>query len=272
MNKGYPIKEIATACGGKLHAGAGEEVIIQHLLLDSRKLQQVGSSLFFALPGSRQDGHQFIDDLVEKGITNFVITKTEWIEKYPKVNFIVVKDTIAALQKLAGFHRKRFSYPVIGITGSNGKTIIKEWLYQLLNEDYNIVRSPKSFNSQIGVPLSLWQMGPENDLAIIEAGISESGEMGKLEKIILPTIGIIANIGEAHNDGFLNLKHKAKEKLTLFTKSDRLIYSKDHAEINQALTEINALKGIDAIPVFTWSQHSDADVRVTSILQQNNHS
>ncbi|MCW3124529.1 MAG: alanine racemase, partial [Bacteroidetes bacterium] len=272
MNKGYPIKEIAQAAGGKLHAGAGEEVVIQHLLLDSRKLQQPAASLFFALPGSRQDGHQFIDDLIDKGIANFVITKAEWIDKYPKVNFIIVKDTIAALQKLAGYHRKKFNYPLIGITGSNGKTIIKEWLYQLLNEDYNIVRSPKSFNSQIGVPLSLWQMSADNNLAIIEAGISESSEMEKLEKIIKPTIGILSNIGEAHNAGFLNLKHKAKEKLILFTKADRLIYSKDQAEVNQALTEINALKGADAIPVFTWSQHSDADVRVTSILQQNNHS
>ena len=272
MNTGYTIKEIAQACGGKLHAGASEDAIIQHLLLDSRKLQQASLGLFFALPGSRQDGHQFIDHLVDKGLTNFVITQSEWIEKYPKVNFILVKDTIAALQKLAGQHRKKYTYPLIGITGSNGKTIIKEWLYQLLSEDYNIVRSPKSFNSQIGVPLSLWQMGEDNDLAIIEAGISESGEMEKLEKIIQPTIGILANIGEAHNEGFLNLKHKAKEKLRLFIKADKLIYCKDHAEVNQALAEINALKGADAILTFTWSQHSDADVRVTSILQQNNHS
>jgi alanine racemase len=272
MNKGYTIQEIAQASGGKLHAGAGEDIVIQHLLLDSRRLQQPGASLFFALPGTRQDGHQFIDHLINKGLTNFVITKSEWIDKYPKGNFILVKDTVAALQKLAGYHRKRFTYPLIGITGSNGKTIIKEWLYQLLNEDYSIVRSPKSFNSQVGVPLSLWQMSDDNNLAIIEAGISESGEMEKLEKIVRPTIGILANIGEAHNDGFLNLKHKTKEKLKLFTRVDKLIYSKDHAEVNQALAEINALKGVDAIQTFTWSQHSDADVRVTSILQQNNHS
>ncbi len=272
MNKGYPIKEIAKAMGGKLTAGAGEEVNISYLLLDSRKLQQAVESLFFALPGSRQDGHQYIDDLVARGVSNFVVTDSAWIDKYPKANFIVVKDTIAALQKLAGFHRKKFTCPVISITGSNGKTIIKEWLYQLLNEDYNIVRSPKSYNSQIGVPLSLWQMSEEHDLAIIEAGISESGEMEKLEKIIRPTIGILANIGEAHNDGFLNLKHKTKEKLKLFTQTDILIYCKDHAEVNQAVAEINALKGADAIRTFTWSQHSDADVRIISLLQQNNHS
>lgn len=272
MNKGYTIAEAAKAAGGKLLAGAGEDKVIQHLLLDSRRVQYPDTSLFFALPGARQDGHQFIAELTARGVQNFVVTKADWAERYPRVNFIVVKDTIAALQKLAGYHRSKFQYPVIGITGSNGKTIIKEWLYQLLNEDYKIVRSPKSYNSQIGVPLSLWQMSDQHDLAIIEAGISESGEMDKLARIIQPTIGIFANVGEAHNEGFLNLKHKAKEKLKLFTKVDRLIYCKDHADVNQAITEINGLKGADAIPVFTWSQHSDADVRVTSILQQNNHS
>ena len=272
MNKGYPINEIVKATGGKLTAGAGEEVQITYLLLDSRKLQQASETLFFALPGNRQDGHHYIGELFSKGVCNFVVTNSEWIDKYPTANFIVVKDTIAALQKLAGYHRNKFQYPVISITGSNGKTIIKEWLYQLLNEDYNIVRSPKSYNSQIGVPLSLWQMSDENNLGIFEAGISESGEMEKLEKIIRPTIGILANIGEAHNDGFLNLKHKTKEKLKLFTQTEVLIYCKDHAEVNQAIAEINALKGADAIRTFTWSQHSDADVRIISLLQQNNHS
>ena len=272
MNKGYPISEIAKATGGKLTAGKSEEAQITDLLLDSRKLQQASETLFFALPGSRQDGHHYIEYLVSRGVSNFVVTDESLIAKYPAVNFIVVKDTIAALQKLAAFHRKRFTYPVISITGSNGKTIIKEWLYQLLNEDYNIVRSPKSYNSQIGVPLSIWQMSEDHNLAIFEAGISESGEMEKLEKVIRPTIGILANIGEAHNDGFLNLKHKAKEKLKLFTQTEILIYCKDHAQINQALAEINALKGADAIRTFTWSQHSEADVRIISILQQNNHS
>jgi alanine racemase len=272
MNKGYSIKEIAVATGGKLTAGAGEEQQISYLLLDSRKLQQVSGTLFFALSGSRQDGQQYIEYLVSNGVSNFVVTDEALIEKYSLVNFIVVKDTLAALQKLAGFHRKKFNYPVISITGSNGKTIIKEWLYQLLNEDYNIVRSPKSFNSQIGVPLSLWQMSEDSNLAIIEAGISESGEMEKLERIIRPTIGILTNIGEAHNNGFLNLKHKTKEKLKLFIQTEILIYCKDHAEINQAVAEINALKGADAIRTFTWSQHSDADLRIISILQQNNHS
>ena len=272
MNKGYPIKEIAKACGGKLTEGAKDDDVVRHLLLDSRKVQHPADTLFFAIQGRRQDGHSYIAYLIEMGVRHFVITQAEWIEKFPAANFILVKDSIAALQKLASFHRKRFSYPLIGITGSNGKTTIKEWLYQLLNEDYSIVRNPKSYNSQTGVPLSLWQMSENENLAIIEAGVSESGEMEKLEKMILPTIGIMANIGEAHNEGFLNQKHKAKEKLKLFIHSDVLIYSKDHAEVNQAIAEVNALKGQEAIATFTWSQHSDADVRIISILQQSGHS
>lgn len=272
MNKAYSIKEIARATGGKLTAGAGDNLLISFLLLDSRKLQHASEAVFFALPGTRQDGHHFVAELAAKGVKNFVITQDSIVEENKGLNFVLVKDTIAALQKLAGYHRKKFDYPVIGITGSNGKTIIKEWLYQLLNEDFNIVRSPKSFNSQIGVPLSLWQMGEENNLAIIEAGISESGEMEKLEKIIRPTIGVLANIGEAHNEGFLNLRHKAKEKLRLFMHSEVLVYCRDHAEVNQAVAEIKALKGSDALRTLAWSQHADADVRILSILQQHHRS
>ena len=268
----YSIKEIAKATGGKLRAGSTEDATISYLLLDSRRVQQPAESLFFALSGNRQDGHSFIPELIKHGVNNFVISQQEWLVSYPQANFIVVKDVLLALQKLAAEHRKKYNYPLISVTGSNGKTIIKEWLYQLLHQDYSIVRSPKSYNSQIGVPLSIWQMSDEYNLAIIEAGISESGEMERLEKIIRPTIGILANIGEAHNEGFLNRKHKTKEKLRLFGNAKVLIYSRDHAEVNQAVAEINALKGPDAIPTLTWSQHTEADLRVTSILQQRNHS
>ena len=268
----YSIQEIAKATGGKLRVGIEVETHISYLLLDSRRLQQPAESLFFALAGSRQDGHSFIPDLIQKGMSHFVITESKWLDIYPEATFIVVKDTLMALQKLATEHRKRYSYPVISVTGSNGKTIIKEWLYQLLHEDYCIVRSPKSYNSQIGVPLSIWQMSDEYNLAIIEAGISESGEMERLEKMIRPTIGILANVGEAHSAGFLNRKHKTKEKLRLFGNAKILIYSRDHADVNQAVAEINTLKGADAIPTLTWSQHTEADLRVTSILLQRNHS
>ena len=127
-----------------------------------------------------------------------------------------MNDTLAALQQLAAYHRQQFNIPVIGITGSNGKTIVKEWLYQLLHEDYNIVRSPKSYNSQIGVPLSVWQMNEQHTLGIFEAGISEQGEMERLEKMIRPTIGVLTNIGEAHSEGFIDPAHKFREKTDPF--------------------------------------------------------
>ena len=145
---------------------------------------------------------------------------------YPEANFLLVNDTLDALQQLAAYHRQQFNIPVIGITGSNGKTIVKEWLYQLLHEDYNIVRSPKSYNSQIGVPLSVWQMNEQHTLAIFEAGISQQGEMEKLEKIIRPTIGVLTNIGEAHSEGFIDDDQKFKGKTELFVRTAMFLLGK----------------------------------------------
>jgi alanine racemase len=277
MKNNYPVEEIVKATGGKPAQPLVKQYVIQELLLDSRKLIHPEHTLFFALPGQKLDGHNYIPELYEKGVRNFVVTKAPAQEQFPDANFIVVKDAVAALQKLAGWHRAKFNIPVIGITGSNGKTIVKEWLYQLLHEDYNIVRSPKSYNSQIGVPLSLWLMNEENRLGIFEAGISESDEMIKLEKIIRPTIGIFTNVGEAHSDGFLNIRHKTKEKLKLFVNTDVLIYCKDYPDINQSIAEINALsKGNDntenKIKTFTWSFSNEADLFVSSVLQKDNHS
>ena len=200
-----------------------EDVIIEHLLLDSRKVYSPASSLFFAIEGIRRDGHQFIQELFKRGVRNFIISQEMKTGEYPGANFLKVPDTLAALQELAAHHRQQFNIPVIGITGSNGKTIVKEWLYQLLHEDYNIVRSPKSYNSQIGVPLSVWQMNEKHTLAIFEAGISQQDEMQQLEKIIRPTIGVLTNIGAAHSEGFIDNDHKFSEKLTLFKNSNFLI-------------------------------------------------
>ena len=277
MKPEYKIVEVAKAIGGKLLSKNQKDGSIQELLLDSRKLIHPTQTLFFALGGMKLDGHTYIEDLYKRGVRNFVVTKEPNIETYPDANFVLVKDSFAALQKLAGFHRAKFSLPVIGITGSNGKTVVKEWLYQLLHEDYHIVRSPKSYNSQVGVPLSLWLINPENTLGIFEAGISEPGEMQKLEKIIRPNIGLITNIGEAHSAGFLSARHKTKEKLTLFVNADILIYCKDYPDINQSIAEINALsKGSDEtenkIKTFTWSLSAEADVQVTSVLHKDNHS
>ena len=271
MKTAYRITEVAKATGGKLLSATKKDPVVSELLIDSRKLIHPAQTLFFALAGVKLDGHHYIEDLYQKGVRSFVVTQEPDTKRFPDASFVLVKDSVGALQKLAGYHRAKFNLPVIAITGSNGKTVVKEWLYQLLHEDYHVVRNPKSYNSQVGVPLSLWLINQENTLGIFEAGISEPGEMQKLEKIIRPNIGLFTNIGEAHSEGFLNVRHKTKEKLTLFTKCDVLIYCSDYPDINQSIGEINALRG-ENMPVLSWSMSADADVRVVSVLNNNNHS
>lgn len=192
-------------------------------MYDSRRLQQPPSSVFFALKTEHNNGHKYIADAYKKGIRNFIISEEDSIRNLTEINVILVEDTLTALQRLAAFHRNPFTIPVIGITGSNGKTIVKEWLNHLLEQEHKIVRSPKSFNSQIGVPLSVWQMNEQHTLAIFEAGISCTGEMEHLRKIIRPTIGVLTNIGEAHSKGFLDNAQKLAEKLLLFQNCPVLI-------------------------------------------------
>ena len=206
---------------------------VHWLVTDSRKLIYPDSSIFFALQGLRRSGDQFVRELYERGVKNFVLANKMPLKDFPNANFILVKDALKALQHLAAWHRLQFNYPVIGITGSNGKTIVKEWLNQMLEDRFDIVRSPKSYNSQIGVPLSVWQMSDADDLAIFEAGISQSGEMKNLEEIIRPTIGILTNIGEAHSQGFKTEEKKIKEKFQLFRHAGALIYCKDHKPIEK---------------------------------------
>ena len=210
----YFTNDIATILSCKTIGANSYE--IEHLLTDSRRVYEPGTALFFALKGPRRNGHDFIGDLYGKGVRSFVVSETVSAADYPEAVFFLVSDTLKALQDLAAYHRLQFSYPVIGITGSNGKTIVKEWLFQLLSPDYTIVRSPKSYNSQIGVPLSVWQMKHTHTLGIFEAGISTAGEMQKLAAIIKPTIGVLTNIGEAHSEGFASKEEKEKEKLLLF--------------------------------------------------------
>lgn len=221
----YSLDHIAKIVGSNSRV---DNSTIEHLVLDSRKIYSPATSLFFALKGPRRDGHHFINDLYKKGVRSFVVSENVRTSAYPGTQFIKVKDTLKALQELAAWHRSQFNIRVIGITGSNGKTIVKEWLYQLLEGYYNIVRSPKSYNSQIGVPLSVWQMDHHHSLAIFEAGISKPGEMKRLEKIIRPTIGILTNIGEAHSEGFKDRKEKQKEKLKLFSHCKVIIGREDY--------------------------------------------
>lgn len=197
------------------------------LLTDSRSLWLPEETLFFALVGKRADGHRYIDELYLRGVRNFVVSRLP-SEQHPDANYFVVKDTLAALQTLAEKHRAHFDIPVVGITGSNGKTVVKEWLYQLLCPDHVVTRSPRSYNSQIGVPLSIWLINDYTELALIEAGISQTGEMERLQTIIRPRIGILTNIGGAHQENFSSLQEKCLEKLELFRDCDIIIYDGDN--------------------------------------------
>ncbi len=233
------------------------EAIIRKLLTDSRTVIDPDGSLFFAVTAQR-NGHQFIANAHENGVRNFVVTDERYLAEFTDSNFLVVNDVLKALQKLASSNRNANELKVIGITGSNGKTIVKEWLYQLLAADFNIVRSPKSFNSQIGVPLSVWQINHEHDLAIFEAGISKKDEMLPLAEIISPNIGILTNINEAHAEGFESKAEKLTEKLKLFESADLLIYAPEYVEGLSA----------DQLPgkkKFTWSTKVPADLYISFI-------
>ena len=270
----YSIEKIAEITSADFLRKEKSDTVIEHLLLDSRKLLFPASSLFFALGGPRRNGHTFIKELYNKGVRNFVIADSKGVEEiasYPGSNFLLVEDVLSALHSLAAFHRQQFNIPVIGITGSNGKTIVKEWLYQLLHTDYQIVRSPKSYNSQIGVPLSVWQMNQTHTLAIFEAGISLPNEMEKLQQIIEPTIGIFTNIGDAHAEGFSNQQQKIDEKLKLFLNSDVLIYGSDAVDLNVAANQFTKNTANDGkIQLFSWSTHQQGLLEVFEIKKTKN--
>ncbi|MDO4727663.1 MAG: bifunctional UDP-N-acetylmuramoyl-tripeptide:D-alanyl-D-alanine ligase/alanine racemase [Bacteroidota bacterium] len=198
--------------------------MIKHISIDSRSSHNNKHTLFFALKGKINDGHHYIEQLVQKGVQNFVVST---LPKGIQANFILVDDTLKALHDCATYYRNKFDFPIIGITGSNGKTIVKEWINTLLSSNYNIIRSPKSYNSQVGVPLSIFGIDTHHNLGIFEAGISERNEMQHIASIISPNIGILTNIGDAHNQGFNNIDEKISEKIKLFDTCDTVIYKYD---------------------------------------------
>lgn len=237
---------------------------IKWLLTDSRSLSFPDTSLFFALRTQRNDGHKYIPELYERGVRCFVVENTpDNATQMQDAIFLCVSNTLYALQELSTHHRMQYNLPVIGITGSNGKTMVKEWLFQLLNGQYTIERSPRSYNSQIGVPLSVWQLNKDTELALFEAGISQPGEMQHLQPIIQPNIGIFTNIGDAHQENFITLEEKIKEKMKLFTNCSLLIYNKDENLIDENLPSAD-------IPTLTWGHNTNADIQINRILKQDN--
>lgn len=269
------IETLRSWCNGEWLLQSDDRPVF-NLSIDTRKIVSPEHTLFVALKTNRRNGHDFIDDAYEKGVRSFLVSDDVNIAQFKSANFIKVTDTLVALQQIAANNRKQYDVPVIGITGSNGKTIVKEWLNQLLSNDINIVRNPKSYNSQVGVPLSVWMMEPEHELGIFEAGISQPGEMDALERIIHPTMGIFTNIGEAHSEGFMSIRQKTNEKLLLFRYAKQLIYCKDYPELNQCIAtyknNTRGHEGEEELQLFTWSHKEDADLKVVSITKQPDNS
>lgn len=231
----YSTLEIASIIGAQIKDLRGYS--IDWLLTDSRSLCYPESTLFFAIKTDVGNGHRYIADLYNRGVRAFVVS--EWPQgNFPKADFLFVPDTLQALQSLAAHHRSRFDIPVIGITGSNGKTLVKEWLYQLLAPDFTVTRSPRSYNSQIGVPLSVWGLWKKSEVALFEAAISQKNEMAALEQIIKPTIGIFTCLGSAHQENFASMEEKCKEKLLLMKEAKVIIYLNDPI-IEKCISELN---------------------------------
>lgn len=258
QNMDYTLNWIAEVVNGKIIDNQRYNIRIKNILFDSRLLVEPVNTLFFALQSGRNDGHKYIDELYEKGVRAFVVNDTFRVKN--DASYVVVRDTLAAMQRLAAYHRSRFSIPVVGITGSNGKTIVKEWLYQILSPTFSVVRSPKSYNSQVGVPMSVWQMDAGHDIAVFEAGISKPGEMANLRDMIRPTIGVFTNIGPAHGKNFVTTEQKVEEKMKLFSSEMSVcVYCKDQKHVASAMERA-------AIKTFSWSREdADCDLFISDV-------
>ena len=231
------------------------------LATDSRSAGAAAQALFICIKGDRHNGHAYIREMYAQGCRCFLVSEEHvYYKDLGGASFLLVKDTLKALQLLAAHKRKQFNLPVIGITGSNGKTIVKEWLWQLLEPDYTICKNPKSYNSQTGVPLSVWKLDAKHNLALFEAGISQPGEMEKLEAVIAPTIGIITNIGSAHDENFSDRQQKTEEKLKLFAHCKTILYCRDYPSIVKGL----GAKSFARKKKVSWSAKSQADLRITA--------
>jgi Alr-MurF fusion protein len=287
----YTIQQIQQLIKGQWLQQAEPGAQIAHLLLDSRQVLFAKSALFFAIPGEHHDGHDYLAQAYQDGVRNFVVSRkigthhnsqeeawpkptpdpkarAEQLSIFPDANIILVEDSLLALQQLAAFHRQQFDLLGIAITGSNGKTIVKELLFQLLRHRFKIVRSPKSYNSQVGVPLSVWQIEAEHELGIFEAGISQVGEMEKLAPIIDARVGLFTNIGPAHAEGFSSVEEKLAEKLALFKNCKSIVYCRDNKVVDKAIQKLVAASNKVS---FTWSKTTAADLQIQSIQSKEAH-
>lgn len=253
------VQDIASIVNSVATQIASPDDEIVSLLTDSRRLAQPCGTLFFAIPTTRNSGARYVPALYAAGVRSFVVPKGVDVP-YADANVWQVPDVVEALQQLAAWRRRQYDIPVIGITGSNGKTIVKDWLVQLLSPDGFVTASPKSYNSQIGVPLSVWLLGGGSRMAVFEAGISQPGEMERLERVIQPTMGLITNIGQAHNENFASEEQKVAEKLKLFTHCDTLVYCADHQAVADAVDS-----NLNGVRRFTWGTASDCDVQLLAV-------
>ncbi len=258
----YPLSVVAEMMGGHVLGQGDAKRLVRFLLTDSRRLLSPSHTLFFALKTPKNDGHRYVGELLKKGVRAFVVEAfpTRLARQYPDALFILVSDSLKALQQLAARHRQQFSGPVTAITGSNGKTVVKEWLFQALSVSSQVARNPKSFNSQVGVPLSVWMMTSQHDMGLFEAGISEPGEMQKLEAILKPGTGLFTNIGPAHDAGFSSRAQKVREKLRLFEGCSQLIYCLDHEEVHREIRSWHRQR--PGLKLYAWGTHQDAFARI----------
>lgn len=266
QHQGYLITELQNVLQAKVLSRSNDIPRVSQLCTDSRNFIPEQEVLFIALRGKRNDGHTYLEEIYEKGGRLFLISDSLYDEqKLPGAWVLLVPDTLKALQKIAAFHRSHFELPVIGITGSNGKTIVKEWLYQLLKDDFDIVRSPKSYNSQVGVPLSLWQINKDHNLGIFEAGISKPGEMKLLGELIRPQLGVFTHFGQAHAENFGGDEEKAIEKSRLFESASRVVFCRDYEVVQQVFRNYPPEK------VFSWSRKNKADLLITKVVRDRDH-
>ncbi|HEY1039736.1 MAG TPA: bifunctional UDP-N-acetylmuramoyl-tripeptide:D-alanyl-D-alanine ligase/alanine racemase [Bacteroidia bacterium] len=260
----YSLSEIQVITSASLLQGNLGDTI-KYLSIDSRSSLNE-HTLFIAITGVRNNGHKYIQDVYEKGCRNFLVSETIDGAIFRDATFLLVPDTTMALQQLATAHRKKFSIPIIGITGSNGKTIVKEWLSYLLNDSFVVCKNPKSYNSQVGVPLSVWQLNEKHTIGIFEAGISQAGEMENLRNIIQPDIAVLTNIGQAHDENFTGNEQKISEKVQLFKFAKRIVYCNDHPIAD------NIIK--NSIPTFvnrfTWSKRNNSSLLITKVVAEGN--